>query len=125
MEVIDLEFNRALISLKDDFVQKALVLFNRAANADPRFHETMKEEARKKLGTPLDWVFENFLYSWKLQLKKKNDEQGMQKMWRHFTNVLNSFLKNNSVLDEKTAKSLFSNEWEVYEASFQDRVKKI
>lgn len=125
LEVIDLEFKRALVGLKDDFVQKALVLFNKAANWDPRFHETMKEEARKKLGTPLDWMFENFLYSWKLQMKKKNDEHGMQKMWKHFTSVLNSCLQSNSALDEGSAKDLFDKEWSVYESSFQDRVKKI
>lgn len=79
-DMIDLEFSRALAALRDDFVQKSLTVFNRKANADPRFHETMKEEARKKLGTPMDWLYENYVYTWKLSLKKKTDEQAMHRM---------------------------------------------
>ncbi|CAD7940670.1 unnamed protein product [Amoebophrya sp. A25] len=127
-DMIDLEFNRSLTSLRDDYVQRSMVLFNQKANQDPRFHETMKEEARKKLGTPMDWVFENYLYTWKLSLKKKTDEQAMHKMWTHFTNVLNQYLSDSShqaTLSETKARALFASEWDAYEEAFQDRLAKI
>ncbi|CAD7949751.1 unnamed protein product [Amoebophrya sp. A120] len=127
-DMIDLEFHRALTSLRDDFVQKSMVLFNQKANLDPRFHETMKEEARKKLGTPMDWVFENYLYTWKLSLKKKTDEQAMHKMWTHFTSVLNQYLADSShqaSLSESKARDLFSQEWNSYESEFQSRLASI
>eukprot|EP00392_Amoebophrya_sp_AT5.2_P003662 g3667.t1 len=127
-DMIDLEFHRALTSLKDDFVSRSLVLFNQKANQDPRFHETMKNEARKKLHSPLDWVFENYLYTWKLSLKKKTDEHAMSKMWHHFTSVLNQYLADSAhqaSLSEEKARSLFDKEWESYEGNFRARVAKI
>ncbi|CAE8620511.1 unnamed protein product, partial [Polarella glacialis] len=82
--------------------------------------------ARQQIRTPIEWAYENHLYTWKLHLKKASDERAMHELWVHFTGVLNRHLASSghrSVLSEVESHELFAAEWRMYEASFLDRLQ--
>eukprot|EP00930_Biecheleria_cincta_P042126 TRINITY_DN28980_c0_g2_i1.p1 TRINITY_DN28980_c0_g2~~TRINITY_DN28980_c0_g2_i1.p1 ORF type:complete len:1746 (-),score=340.85 TRINITY_DN28980_c0_g2_i1:105-5342(-) len=125
LDTTDMELCRALAHLRDDYVAKLEDLFREKA-ADPRFSTTAKEQARQQIRTPIEWAFENHLYTWKLHLKKASDERAMHELWVHFTGVLNRHLAGSghrSVLSQTESQELFEAEWRLYEASFLERLK--
>ena len=69
LETTDLELTRALACLRDEFVAQLEELFLQRTT-DPRFSTTAKEQAKQQIRTPIEWAFENHLYTWKLHLKK-------------------------------------------------------
>merc|ERR1719262_21622 len=124
VDAVDLELGRSLQCLKEEYVQRIHATFDERT-ADPKFDETSKEAARRQLVTPLDWVLENAMYTWKLFLKRANDEQAMQELWGHFTAVLNRDLQENKhqvgmVAEE--ARALFEKDWSRYETAFVSRL---
>ena len=127
LETTDLELSRALAYLRDEFVGQLEELFQQKASS-PRFSTTAKEQARQQIRTPIEWAFENHLYTWKLHLKKASDERAMHELWIHFTKVLNRHLdtsNHRSCLSEKESRELFESEWRMYEASFLERLKNL
>lgn len=125
LETTDLELSRALAYLRDEFVARLEELFQQKASS-PRFSTTAKEQARQQIRTPIEWAFENHLYTWKLHLKKASDERAMHELWIHFTGVLNRHLETSghrSCLSEEESRELFDSEWKMYEASFLERLK--
>eukprot|EP00440_Ansanella_granifera_P030570 gb/GFBE01033208.1/.p1 GENE.gb/GFBE01033208.1/~~gb/GFBE01033208.1/.p1 ORF type:complete len:1771 (+),score=331.31 gb/GFBE01033208.1/:1-5313(+) len=125
LDTTDMELGRALAHLRDDFVQQLEHLFEERSS-DPRFSATAKEQARQQIRTPIEWAFENHLYTWKLHLKKASDERAMHELWIHFTGVLNRHLESSghrSCLSEKESHELFAAEWHLYEASFMERLR--
>eukprot|EP00931_Biecheleriopsis_adriatica_P048614 TRINITY_DN28105_c0_g1_i1.p1 TRINITY_DN28105_c0_g1~~TRINITY_DN28105_c0_g1_i1.p1 ORF type:complete len:1757 (+),score=315.60 TRINITY_DN28105_c0_g1_i1:29-5299(+) len=125
LDTTDMELGRALAHLRDDFVAQLEELFQEKT-ADPRFSTTAKEQARQQIRTPIEWAYENHLYTWKLHLKKASDERAMHELWIHFTGVLNRHLESSghrSCLSEAESHELFAAEWQMYEASFLDRLK--
>merc|ERR1719230_2546615 len=122
-----MEFCRALACLRDEFVTHLEELFQERAS-DPRFSATAKEQAKQQIRTPIEWAFENHLYTWKLHLKKASDERAMHALWVHFTGVLNRHLASSghrSCLSEAESHDLFENEWRAYEASFLERLRSL
>lgn len=127
LETTDMEFNRALMGLRDDSMQQLEVLF-RDRTADPRFSAAAKEEARQQMRTPIEWAFENHLYTWKLHLKKASDERAMHALWSHFTGVLNKHLAQQGhrfTMSDEDAQTLFETEWRAYEAAFVTRLRSL
>eukprot|EP00746_Dinoflagellata_sp_MGD_P121039 gnl/MRDRNA2_/MRDRNA2_56343_c0_seq1.p1 gnl/MRDRNA2_/MRDRNA2_56343_c0~~gnl/MRDRNA2_/MRDRNA2_56343_c0_seq1.p1 ORF type:complete len:1766 (-),score=343.64 gnl/MRDRNA2_/MRDRNA2_56343_c0_seq1:73-5370(-) len=124
VDAVDLELGRSLQCLKEEYVQRIHAAFEERT-ADPRFDETSKEAARRQLVTPLDWVLENAMYTWKLFLKRANDEQAMQELWGHFTAVLNRYLQENKHqvgMAAEEARALFEKDWSRYETAFVSRL---
>lgn len=127
LDTTDMEFSRALACLRDECVSQLEELFLERA-ADPRFSATAKEQARQQIRTPIEWAFENHLYTWKLHLKRASDEQAMHALWIHFTGVLNRHLMSSghrTTLSEAESKSLFESEWRDYEAHYLTRFKSL
>ncbi|CAK9037355.1 Interferon-induced very large GTPase 1 (Very large-inducible GTPase-1) (VLIG-1) [Durusdinium trenchii] len=127
LETTDLELSRALAYLRDECVGQLEELFQQKASS-PRFSATAKEQARQQIRTPIEWAFENHLYTWKLHLKKASDERAMHELWVHFTKVLNRHLDNSnhrSCLSEDESRELFESEWRMYEASFLERLQSL
>ena len=127
LETTDMELSRALAYLRDEFVGRLEELFQEKASS-PRFSTTAKEQARQQIRTPIDWAFENHLYTWKLHLKKASDERAMHELWIHFTGVLNRHLESSghrSCLSERESRELFDSEWQMYEASFLERLRSL
>ncbi|CAJ1409067.1 unnamed protein product [Effrenium voratum] len=127
LETTDLELSRALAYLRDEFVNRLEDLFQQKASS-PRFSTTAKEQAKQQIRTPIEWAFENHLYTWKLHLKKASDERAMHELWIHFTGVLNRHLETSghrSCLSEAESRQLFDAEWQMYEASFLDRLQSL
>lgn len=125
LETTDLELSRALACLRDEFVIQLEELFQERASS-PRFSATAKEQAKQQIRTPIEWAFENHLYTWKLHLKKANDERAMHELWVHFTGVLNRHLASSghrSCLSEAESHELFESEWRSYEASYRSRLR--
>eukprot|EP00443_Scrippsiella_acuminata_P043612 CAMPEP_0115277538 /NCGR_PEP_ID=MMETSP0270-20121206/57292_1 /TAXON_ID=71861 /ORGANISM="Scrippsiella trochoidea, Strain CCMP3099" /LENGTH=575 /DNA_ID=CAMNT_0002694183 /DNA_START=1 /DNA_END=1725 /DNA_ORIENTATION=+ len=113
LETTDLELSRALACLRDEFVTQLEESFQERAS-DPRFSATAKEQAKQQIRTPIEWAFENHLYTWKLHLKKASDERAMHELWVHFTGVLNRHLAKSghrSCLSEAESHELFESEW--------------
>uniref|UniRef100_A0A6U6K0G9 VLIG-type G domain-containing protein n=1 Tax=Zooxanthella nutricula TaxID=1333877 RepID=A0A6U6K0G9_9DINO len=127
LETTDLELSRALACLRDEFVARLEQDFQARASS-PRFSATAKEQAKQQIRTPVEWAFENHLYTWKLHLKKASDERAMHELWVHFTGVLNRHLARSghrSCLSEDESKALFEREWGSYEVSYRDRLCKV
>merc|ERR1719409_2557879 len=125
LDTIDMELGLALACLRDECIGQLEELFQERT-ADPRFSATAKEQARKQIRTPIEWAFENHLYTWKLHLKKASDEQAMHALWVHFTDVLNRHLANSghrSTVSEAESKSIFESEWHAYEIQYLERHK--
>lgn len=125
LETTDLEFCRALACLRDECVARLEELFAERS-ADPRFGATAKEGAKQQLRTPIEWAYENHLYTWKLHLKKASDERAMHELWVHFTGVLNRHLagsQHRSCLSEQESRELFGEEWRAYEDSYLARMR--
>mmetsp|Transcript_69010 Transcript_69010/g.223777 ORF Transcript_69010/g.223777 Transcript_69010/m.223777 type:complete len:1687 (-) Transcript_69010:90-5150(-) len=124
LETTDLELSRALACLRDEFVAQLEEIFQERASS-PRFSATAKEQAKQQIRTPIEWAFENHLYTWKLHLKKASDERAMHELWVHFTGVLNRHLARSghrSCLSEAESHELFEGEWRSYEASYRARL---
>ena len=47
-------------------IQRSIQLFDDRAKENQRFDVTMREETRLKLAAPFDWVYENYLYAFKI-----------------------------------------------------------
>lgn len=127
LDTTDMEFCRALACLRDECVTQLEERFLERA-ADPRFTITQKEQAKQQIRTPVEWAFENHLYTWKLHLKRASDEQAMHALWIHFTGVLNRHLASSghrSTLSEAESVSLFDSEWRAYEAQYVARCKSL
>eukprot|EP00929_Paragymnodinium_shiwhaense_P086744 TRINITY_DN47195_c0_g1_i2.p1 TRINITY_DN47195_c0_g1~~TRINITY_DN47195_c0_g1_i2.p1 ORF type:complete len:1807 (+),score=412.93 TRINITY_DN47195_c0_g1_i2:393-5813(+) len=127
LETTDMELSRALACLRDECVAKLEELFQERC-ADPKFSATAKEHAKQQLRTPIEWAFENHLYTWKLHLKKASDERAMHELWCHFTGLLNRHLANSghrSCLSEDESRGLFDSEWAAYENSYLARLRSL
>eukprot|EP00927_Polykrikos_kofoidii_P046650 TRINITY_DN40817_c0_g1_i1.p1 TRINITY_DN40817_c0_g1~~TRINITY_DN40817_c0_g1_i1.p1 ORF type:complete len:1965 (-),score=341.65 TRINITY_DN40817_c0_g1_i1:114-6008(-) len=124
LETTDMELGRALACLRDECVSQLEEAFNQRVSS-PRFNVSTKEQAKHNLRTPIEWAFENHLYTWKLHLKKASDERAMHELWVHFTGLLNRHLVNSghrSCLSEEESRRFFDSEWSTYEASYIARL---
>jgi len=122
-----MELSRALAYLRDECVARLEELFLERT-ASPRYSATAKEQAKQQIRTPIEWAYENHLYTWKLHLKKASDERAMHELWLHFTGVLNRHLASSghrSCLSEAESHELFETEWRSYEASFMERLTRL
>jgi len=127
LDKINLEFSRALACLRDECIAQLEELFLERT-VDPRFSAAAKEDTKQQMKTPIEWAFENHLYTWKLHLKKASDEREIQQLWMHFTGVLNDHLTNTghrSCLSEAESRALFDSEWMSYEAAFLTRLRSL
>eukprot|EP00397_Hematodinium_sp_SG-2012_P001638 GEMP01001642.1.p1 GENE.GEMP01001642.1~~GEMP01001642.1.p1 ORF type:complete len:1611 (+),score=383.26 GEMP01001642.1:172-5004(+) len=128
IDTLDLECQRALQCLRNEAIQRSMQLFDERSKRNQKFDITMREEARRKLAAPFDWVYENYLYTWKLSLKRANDEQEMSRMWLHFIEVLNDFLretKHQQSISAEDARDMLQREWNLYQKSFVQRLEGI
>eukprot|EP00929_Paragymnodinium_shiwhaense_P042449 TRINITY_DN21966_c0_g1_i6.p1 TRINITY_DN21966_c0_g1~~TRINITY_DN21966_c0_g1_i6.p1 ORF type:complete len:2120 (-),score=532.50 TRINITY_DN21966_c0_g1_i6:240-6599(-) len=121
---VDVEFQSSLQALLDRCGKKAQADLEQALQArKSKFPEHKKEEAKKKLQTPVEYQGELTRYTWTLCLTEAVDRDQLRALKVHFKKTIEDLWQSEASrsLAEEQARKIFAVEWETFEEKCRAR----
>jgi len=123
-EQVDTEFRSSLQALLDRSNKRGQVELENSLQArKSKFPETRKEEAKKKLQTPVEYQGELTRYTWTLCLTEAVDRDQLRALKVHFKQTIEELWKAHSsqALAGEQARQIFASEWAAFEEKCRSR----
>ncbi|CAJ1388673.1 unnamed protein product [Effrenium voratum] len=121
---VDSEFRSSLQAILESFDKRAKAELERTLKARrSKLPEAQKEEAKKKLSTPIEYQGELTRYTWSLCLADAVDRDQLRALKVHFKNTIEQLwqAEASQSIAEQQARELFQNEWEAFEEECRGR----
>lgn len=126
-EKVDTEFRSSLQALLEGCDRRAKAELERVFKSrKSKLPDAQKEEAKKKLSTPIEYQGELTRYTWSLCLADAVDRDQLRALKVHFKKTIEELwqVESSQSIAEKQARELFNQEWEAFEEECRGRFAK-
>ncbi|CAE7572301.1 unnamed protein product, partial [Symbiodinium pilosum] len=126
-DVVDGEFRSSLQAILESFDKKAKAELEKAMQSRrSKLPEAQKEEARRKLTTPIEYQGELARYTWSLCLADATDRDQLRALKVHFKSTIEHLweAEASQSIAEEQARQMFEREWASFEEDCQGRLSR-
>lgn len=126
-EKVDAEFRSSLQAILETCDKRAKAELERVFKSrKSKLPDAQKEEAKKKLGTPIEYQGELTRYTWSLCLADAVDRDQLRALKVHFKKTIEELwqVESSQSIAEQQARDLFNQEWEAFEEECRGRFAK-